>query len=458
MKINIFNRIAILSIVISILIVKNSLAQKTGGGELNPGIYTNEKSLANFKNLRFGLSIHWGPNVIAEKEISWSRGKETPKDVYDGFYKQFNPTKFNADEWVKFMQEVGMKYVLITSKHHDGFAMWHSDYSDYDVSITPFKRDILKELSDACKKKGIVFGTYYSTLDWYHPDYQPYDHGGPGDKFPKFKDTPNQNRYWIYAKNQVKELITKYNSQIIQFDGDWDSTWTHQLGSDMYLYIRKLNDNVLVNSRTDKGRYPPAPYSKKEPWRADIFAGDFEERERFTGNFVEEANSVLGKSNNPWQAWVTVDKSQWSWKPNPKLLQPQEIIVDLLKTIGDDGNYLMNIGPRPDGTFEPIIMSNMREVGAWVKVHADAIYDTRGGDFVDEGKYTSTQKGKTTNLFVFDNSMEKLVLKNSKQKVVSIKNEEGQAINFQQDDGDITLNIGKNNAKDFVKFYKILFQ
>ncbi len=458
MKIIIANRIAILSIFISFLIAERPLAQKTGGGELNPGIYTNEKSLANFKNLRFGLSIHWGPNVIDGKEISWSRGKETPKAIYDEFYKQFNPSKFNANEWVEFMQEVGMKYVMITSKHHDGFAMWHSDYSDYDVSATPFKRDILRELSDACQKKGIVFGTYYSTLDWYHPDYQPYDHGGPGDIFPKFKDTPNQSRYWIYAKNQVRELITKYNSQVIQFDGDWDSTWTHQLGSDMYLYIRKLNDGVLVNSRTDKGRYPPAPYSKKEPWRADIFAGDFEERERFTGNFVEQANSVLGKSANPWQAWVTVDKSQWSWKPNPKLLSPKEIIVDLLKTIGDDGNYLMNIGPRPDGTFEPIVVSNMREVGAWVKAHADAIYDTRGGSFVEEGQFTSTQKGKTTNLFVFDNSIEQLVLKNSKEKVISVKDEKGKLIDFQQVDGNVTLKIGKSDVKEFVKGYKLLFQ
>ncbi len=452
---SIMSRITIVILLIAVFFSEKSLAQKTGGGELNPGIFTNEKSLEKFKDMRFGLSIHWGPNVNAEKEISWSRGKETPKDVYDALYKQFNPTKFNADEWVKFIQEVGMKYVLFTSKHHDGFSMWHSDYSNYDIAATPFKRDILKELSDACQKKGVVFGTYYSTLDWYHPDYQPYDHGGPGDIFPKFKDTPNQSRYWIHAKNQVRELITKYNSQIIQFDGDWDSTWTHAIGSDMYLYIRKLNDGVLVNSRTDKGRYPPAPYKKNEPWRADIFAGDFEERERITENFGEGVTNVLGKSQNPWQAWVTVDKSQWSWKPNPNLLSSQEIIIDLLKTIGDDGNYLINIGPRPDGTFEPIIVANMQKVGAWVKAHGEAIYGTRGGNFVEEGKFTSTQKGKTTNLFVFDNAMEQIVLKNSKQKLLSVKNEKGQVIDFKQVGENITLKLEKNT--DFVKMYKLEF-
>ncbi|GAB1452917.1 hypothetical protein MASR2M47_29730 [Draconibacterium sp.] len=134
------------------LAVQISYSQQTGGGELNPGIYTNPESIAKFQDMRFGLSIHWGPNVAAGKEISWSRGKQTPKDEYDGLYKQFNPEKFDADEWVKLTKEFGMKYLIITSKHHDGFSMWHSDYSDYDIENTPFKRDILMELSTACRK------------------------------------------------------------------------------------------------------------------------------------------------------------------------------------------------------------------------------------------------------------------------------------------------------------------
>ncbi|MDA3865477.1 MAG: alpha-L-fucosidase, partial [Salinivirgaceae bacterium] len=224
-----------------------------------------------------------------------------------------------------------------------------------------------------------------------HQRQKPYGHGGPGELFPNFSDTPNQNRYWIYMKNQLRELITKYHSQIIQFDGDWDSTWTHEIGSDMYLYIRKLNDEVLVNSRVDKGRQPPPPYSAKEPWRADIFAGDFEERERFTDAFVGDRPPVIEKSTYPWQAWVTVDQSQWSWKPNATFHSSKYIIIDLLKTIGAGGNYLINIGPRPDGTFEPSIVATMKEVGNWVKAHGDAIYGTRAGDFLEEGKYTSTQ-------------------------------------------------------------------
>lgn len=438
------------------LLMQNAFCQKTGGGELNPGIYTNPKSMERFQDLRLGLSIHWGPNVVAGKEISWSRGKETPRAEYDNFYKQFNPTKFNADEWVNLMADFGMKYVIITAKHHDGFSMWHSDYSTYDVAATPFKRDILKELSDACQKKGIVFGTYYSTLDWYHPDYQPYGHGGPGSLFPKQKDTPNQNRYWIYAKNQVRELITTYHSQLIQFDGDWDSTWTHQIGSDMYLYIRKLNDGVLVNSRTDKGRYPPPPYSKEQPWRADIFAGDFEERERFTSNLSQEKPDLLSKTTNPWQAWVTVDKSQWSWKPNPTLLSARDIIVDLVKTVGSGGNYLINIGPRPDGTFEPTIVARMKEVGNWVKAHGEAIYGTRGGAFYEEGTFTSTKKGNTTYLFVLDDAIKQITLKGDNRKVRSVKNERGEFVDFQNIGGNIVVKFPKSKG-EFMPIYTLVF-
>ncbi len=171
-----------------------------------------------------------------------------------------------------------------------------------------------------------------------------------------------------------------------------------------------MNDDLLINIRTDKGRYAEHSNKKADSWNAQVYAGDFEERERITTNFNEGESNILGKSPYPWQAWVTVDKSQWSWKSAPSLLSAQEIIIDLLKTIGDNGNYLINIGPRPDGTFEPTIVENMKQVGEWVKAHASAIYNTRGGDFVKENKYTSTKNGNTISLFVFDNALEVLEL------------------------------------------------
>jgi alpha-L-fucosidase len=414
------------------LLTHISLAQRIGGGELNPGLYTNPAALARFQQARVGVSIHWGPNSLGGQEISWSRGKETPKEVYDAYYKQFNPTRYNATEWVKLFNDFGARYVVFTSKHHDGFSMWHSAYSDYDVASTPFKRDILKELSVACERQNLIFGTYYSTLDWYHPDYKPYGHGGPGELFPKQPDSPNLNRYWIHARNQLRELITTYKTQIIQFDGDWDSTWTHEVGSHMYVYLRKLNDNLLINNRTDKGRYPPPPHKTKGPWRADLFAGDFEERERITTNFETVQPDVLGKSAYPWQAWVTLDRSQWSWKQSFKFLGAEELVIDLLRTVGDGGNYLINVGPRPDGSFEPAAEATLREAGKWVRRYATAIYGTEGGPFVQEGQYTSTRKGHQVYLFVYDPTLRELTLPVGQMQVKSIRDEQQRPVAFRQ--------------------------
>ncbi len=444
-------------IIVLLLICHFSFGQKIGGGDLNPGIYTNQKAIEKFQNMRLGVSIHWGPNSVGGKEISWSRGVETSQAEYDNFYKSFNPTKFNADEWVKIIDAFGAKYVTITTKHHDGFSMWHSDFSEYDIEATPFKRDILKELSEACKKKGVVFGTYYSSLDWYHPDYpiEKREHGAPGALFPKNSDSPNMNRYFTYMKNQINELITKYNTQIIQFDGDWDPNWTHAVGSDMYLYIRKLNDNILVNNRTDKGRHPNGTLSNA-PWNAQIFAGDFEERERLTASTNDDGTgqiNMLGKASYPWQAWVTLDNSQWSWKPNFKFRSSEDVVIDFLKTIGDGGNYFINIGPRPDGTFEKSAVDIITKAGVWIKKHADAIYGTKGGPFVFENKYTSTVKGKIINLFVFDNSINKITLKETK-KLKSIVDDNGKIVKFSQVNNEIIFDI--DASKNFVKYYKLI--
>ena len=124
----------------------------------------NADAMRRWQDMRFGMFIHWGPVSLKGTEIGWSRGKEVPKDEYDELYKKFNPTKFNADEWVAVAKAAGMKYLVITSKHHDGFCLWDSKLTDYDIMATPFQRDVLKELSAACKRQGISFSTYHSIL------------------------------------------------------------------------------------------------------------------------------------------------------------------------------------------------------------------------------------------------------------------------------------------------------
>ncbi len=411
---------------------------RPGGGDLNPGLYTNPKAIKKFEEMRIGLSVHWGPSAIGGKEISWARNKEIPTETYDNFYKSFNPVKFNADEWMQLMKDGGMKYIVVTSKHHDGFALWHSKYTDYDTANTPFKRDVVRELSDASKRNGIMFGSYYSIIDWYHPDYSPNEHGGPGPLIKAQADSPNFDRYVTFMKNQLRELVVDYGSEIIQFDGEWDKTWTHERGSDLYKYVRDLRDETLISNRTDVGRDHLDPKTGTWNWR--VYAGDFDERERMV-DWIGKDSKVFGKSDNPWQAWVTIDQAQWAWNATPRLQTADAIILDLVKTVGDGGNYLINLGPRADGSFEPEQAEMIRNVGRWLKKYGNGIYGTKAGPFSKEGAYTSTIKGKAVTLFVIDPKMSEVSFDTGTAKIRSATTADGKRIALRREGGRIIINL-----------------
>ncbi|WP_395343272.1 alpha-L-fucosidase [Ningiella sp. W23] len=288
---------------------------KPGGGDLNPGIYSHPKTMSDFQDMKIGLSVHWGPSSLGGKEISWSRGEQIPREEYDAYYQSFNPTQFNAQAWMDLMKEGGMKYIMLTSKHHDGFALWDSKYSTYDIASTPFKRNIVQELVDASKQNDIVFGSYFSIIDWYHPDYQPYDHGGPGELYATDASTPNFERYRMFMKAQLRELIQDYGAKIIQLDGEWDPSFNHDIGSHLYAYLRLLDPTVIINNRVDVGReHLPADTGM---WDWKRYAGDFDERERMV-DWIQKESKVFGRSVNPWQAWVTIDQAQWSYNETPR--------------------------------------------------------------------------------------------------------------------------------------------
>ena len=154
-------------LIICIALFLNASAQLVGGdGEANPHLTTNKEALQSFQNNRFGMFIHWGPVALRGTEIGWSRGVEVPKEEYDNLYKEFNPVLFDAAKWVKTAKDASMKYIVITTRHHDGFSLWDSKYSDYDMAATPYGKGVLKELSDECKKQDIDFAMYYSRGEW----------------------------------------------------------------------------------------------------------------------------------------------------------------------------------------------------------------------------------------------------------------------------------------------------
>ena len=416
--------------------------ERAGGGDLNPGVYYNQETMKDFQDMKIGLSVHWGPSALGGKEISWSRGKEIPQAEYDNYYKAFNPTKFDAQAWMELMHEGGMKYIMLTSKHHDGFALWDSKYSEYDIANTPFKRNIVQELVDAAKQNDIVFGTYFSIIDWYHPDYQPYGPGGPGELYETDESTPNFERYRMFMKKQLHELIVDYGAKIIQLDGEWDPTFNHDLGSHLYLYLRYLDPTVIINNRADVGR-EHLPESGMWDWTR--YAGDFDERERMV-DWIQKESKVFGRSVNPWQAWVTIDQAQWSWNETPRLLSSDEVIVDLVKTIGDGGNYLINLGPKPDGTFDQTQANVIRTMGKWVDAHSEGIYGTRAGPFLEEGVYTSTEKDGEVFLYVFQNAPKTLTLPIEDIAIKNAQLANGEELGFSVNGSKLTIELADTEA------------
>lgn len=379
------------------------------------------ESLAKWQAMRFGLFIHWGPVSIKGTEIGWSRGAQVPTEEYDALYKQFNPTKFNADEWVSIAKEAGMKYLVITSKHHDGFCIWDSEFTDYDIMSTPFKRDILKELSEACRRQGIVFCTYHSICDWYHPDYPL---GSPGGRTKK--PNPNMERYVQYLHNQTAEIIRKYGPLgVMWFDGEWEEPWNHSHGLALYKHIRTLQPDILINNRVDKGRR-----GMEGSTEGPAFVGDFDTPEQRVGTFNRE---------RPWETCMTICR-QWAWKPNDELKTLSQCLQILLRTVGGDGNLLLNVGPMPDGQIEPRQVERLKEIGAWLKKYGDGVYGTRGGPFKPGPWGASTCKENKIYVFVFNWPADgPLVLPAINQKIVSAVARTGGDVRVEQSNTQITV-------------------
>ena len=383
--------------IICIMSVIPVQAQLSGGGEGNPDLSTHNEALEKFRDMRFGMFIHWGPVSLRGTEIGWSRGVEVPIEEYDNLYKEFDPMLFNAADWVGAAKNAGMKYIVITSRHHDGFSLWDSKYTDYDMAGTPYGKGVLKALADECRKQGIEFGTYYSICDWYHPDY-PVEYPSPAYQFrnERTMDTATKmqmDRYIAYMKNQLRELIEECNTFVLWFDGEWEWAWTHDMGMDMYAYVRNLKDDILVNNRVDKGRSGMADIS-----RSNIFAGDFATPEQTVGAF---------DNKNAWETCMTI-ASQWAWKPNDKLKSEKECIHTLLRTIGGDGNLLLNVGPMPDGRIEQRQMDRLKEMGDWISLNQEAVYGTRGGPYLPTEIVVSTHKDNKIYLHLLENPGGKL--------------------------------------------------
>jgi alpha-L-fucosidase len=393
-----------------------------GGGEANPDLRTNSESLKKWQDLKFGLFVHWGPVSLRGSEIGWSRGREVPIGEYDNLYKDFNPVLFDAEKWVRMIKSAGMKYLIITSKHHDGFAIWDSQYTDYDIMSSPFKRDILKELSDECKRQGILFGTYHSIADWHHPHYTT-RYGGD----PRPIEESDMKIYVEYLKNQVRELIQKYDTDILWFDGEWEDAWTHEDGMELYKYIRELKNDILINNRIDKGRQGMMGMTKSAE-----YAGDFATPEQEIGAFHPDI---------PWESCITICK-QWAWKPNDEMKSLEECIQTLARTVGGGGNLLLNVGPMLDGRIEQRQIDRLVEMGSWLETNGESIYGTAGGPFKPTDSMVSTHKDNRIFIHLFTFPESQLVLPGlNKTKILSAKLLNGSELKFKRTKENVSINL-----------------
>lgn len=315
-------------------------------------------AIKNWQDARFGMFIHWGPVSLKGTEIGWSRGTQVPIEEYDNLYKQFNPTKFNADEWVAIAKAAGMKYMVLTTKHHDGFCLWDTKQTDYNIMNTPFKRDVVRELADACKKGGIGFGAYYSTCDWYHPDFPRTSPGGKTNR-----ETHNLDRYTDYLKAQTKELLTNYGP-LFTLWYDVPQQFDATRGAGVINMARAIQPDIVINNRTGN-------------------KGDYDTPEQRIGGFQIE---------RPWETCMTICQ-QWAWKPNDKMKSLKDCIQALVRTNGGDGNLLFNVGPQPDGLIEARQVERLKEMGAWLAKNSEAVYATRGGPWKPSSHMVSTRKG-----------------------------------------------------------------
>ncbi len=377
------------------------------GFAAKPSVQTNGAPVAElqaWRAARFGLFIHWGPVSLKGTEIGWSRGTQVPIEEYDHLYQQFNPTNFNAKQWMQVAREAGMKYVVFTTKHHDGFCMWDTKQTDFNVMRSPFGRDVVKELAAACRGQGLRFSTYHSVCDWHHPDFP---RTSPGGKVRR--EFSNLDRYEQYLRAEVQELITGYGPlQVMWFDVPQE--FDKRRGQGLVDYVRGLQPGIIVNNRSG------AP-------------GDYDTPEQRVGTY---------QADRPWETCMTLCR-QWAWKPNDQMKSLKECLQTLVLCAGGDGNLLFNVGPTPDGVIEPRQVERLKDMGAWLKLHGQSVYGTRGGPWKPTPSIASTRKGNEVFLHLLRSDENRVELPDLPCKIKSAALLRGGKVQFAQQDGRLVL-------------------
>ncbi|HLZ52842.1 MAG TPA: alpha-L-fucosidase [Verrucomicrobiae bacterium] len=369
-----------------------------------------------WREARFGMFIHYGPVTLTGKEISWSRANSNPKcpnhgptpvAVYDNLYKEFNPTNFNAADWAGVAKMAGMKYMVLTAKHCDGFLLWDSKVDGYNITATPFQRDLCAELSRAARQDGLRIGWYFSPMDWRDPDFR----------------TERNGDYLKRMQGEIRELLSNYGRiDLLWFDFDGREAVYDQTNT--YALVKKLQPEIIIDNRLDLG----VNQSNRRILNPNA---DYYTPEQQIGAYDDQ---------RPWETCMTICQ-QWAWKPNDKLKSPAEVVSILCRVVGGDGNLLLNVGPMPDGRIEPRQVEVLKQVGAWMEVNGESIYATRGGPWKPTPALTSTRKGSVVYVHVLKADGDRIELSALPRKIESASVLGGGKIETETADGKFILHL-----------------
>jgi alpha-L-fucosidase len=296
-----------------------------------------------FFQQRFGLFVHWGLYAIPGWHEQHQWRARVPRAEFVKLARHWNPTKFKPDAWLDLMEEVGMKYICITTKHHDGFCLWDTKQTPFNTMNTPYKRDIIGMLADACHKRRMPLCLYYSIADWNHPNYP--NQGRHHELPPQPQDSPDWEKYLEFLRAQVRELCTNYG---VIHGFWWDMNVPQHKDPSINAMIRKLQPQAVINNRGfDEGDFgtPERDY----------------ERDEATG------------FDRPTEACQAVGVESWGYRQDEDYYTDRHLMRSIDRYLARDGNYLLNVGPRADGTIPPQASAILRRIGKWYKAVRESL-------------------------------------------------------------------------------------
>ncbi|HPA17471.1 MAG TPA: alpha-L-fucosidase [Verrucomicrobiae bacterium] len=316
-----------------------------------------DQRMAWWREARFGMFIHFGLfSLPTEEPRRMDKYFSIPIEEFHAMKTGWDPVRFDADAWVRMAKSAGMRYVVLVTKSHDGWCLFDSKHTDFDVMATPYRRDILKPLAEACHREGLKICWYYSIIDWDHPDYLP---RRPVDKPPTADAT--MDRYAAYMKDQLRELLTNYGPiGVLWFDGNWESSWTDERGKDLEQYLHGIQPDLIINNRVAKS----CPHHISDGYPR----GDFDTPEQMI------PPTTLSRPD--WETCMTMN-DHWQYMDcDQNWKSPQTLIRMLIDIASKGGNLLLDIGPQPDGVFPQPGVERLEAIGRWMQVHGESIYGT----------------------------------------------------------------------------------